>query len=342
MRIALVGAGSLGTIAGALLSKGGLDVSLVDANRENVEALNTNGATITGFLDMNVPVKAVIPADMEGKYDLFIYLVKSTFDDAALPGLLPFMRDDSILITLQNGVPEERVAGFVGRERTLGGAVGWGGTWQGPGISELTSVQDDMTYDIGELDGTLTPRLQQVKQVLDNAGEAILTENLVGVRWTKLLVNISMSGLSTVLDCDYGSVLDDDRAITAAICIILETINTSLALGITMEPMKGVNPVLIKDIVRQDAENTKNVLKLIYDKHRNIVGSMLQDLRKELPCEVEALNGYMQWKAAEAGVKTPVNDQVSEMIRQEQAGTRKPGFSNIDDIVVPDLATYLE
>lgn len=341
MRTAVVGAGSLGTIVGALLSEGGRDVVLVDANREHVEALNAKGATIKGFMDKTVEVKAIMPSEMEGAYDLFIYLVKSTFDDAALPSLIPFMAPDGMLITLQNGVPEERVAGFVGRERTLGGAVGWGATWLGPGVSELTSEPDDMTYDVGELDGTVTGRIEKVKEVLDHAGTAIITDNLPGVRWTKLLVNISMSGLSTVLDCDYGAILDDDRAITAAICIVLETINTSLALGITMEPMKGVNPVILKDIVQQDPENAKNVLKLIYEKHRNIVGSMLQDLKKGLPCEVEALNGYLKWKAASAGVETPVNDQVTELIREAQSGEKPPSFKNIDEIALPDIGMYL-
>ena len=180
MRIALVGAGSLGTIAGALLSKVGLDIVLVDANEEHVNALNSMGARIEGHMEATIPVKAIRPHDMEGTYDLFIYMVKATFDDVALPGLLPFMRPDSMLITLQNGVPEERVASFVGRERTLGGAVGWGGTWKGPGVSELTSIPADMTYDVGELDGSLTERVEMIKEVLDNAGEALITDNLTG------------------------------------------------------------------------------------------------------------------------------------------------------------------
>ncbi len=341
MRIAVMGAGSLGTIAGALLSRAGLDVVLVDASEENVNALNVSGATVVGKTELNTPVKAVTPDRMEGIYDLIIYMVKATFDEVALPQALEHMEADSCLITLQNGVPEERVASFIGRERTMGGAVGWGATWLAPGRSELTTEPGDMTYDIGELDGSMSDRILRVKEVLDNAGRAEITGNLVGVRWTKLLVNVAMSGLSTVLDCNYGRIVDDERASLAALCIMLETILTSQGLGITMEPMQGVNPVVLMDVTKESVENARNVLKMIYGPHRNIVGSMLQDIKKGLKSEIDALNGYLSVKSSEVNVPTPVNDQVTDMIRRIQAGDLEYSFSNLDRIELPDLSLYL-
>jgi len=342
MRMALVGAGSLGTILGALLSRHGLDIVLVDANEDHVAALNSSGATVTGHLDIEVPVKAITPGQMEGDYDLIIYLVKSTFDDVALPALLPHMREDTMLITLQNGVPEERVASFIGRERMLGGAVGWGGTWIGPGVSQLTSDPSEMTYDIGELDGSKTDRIEIIKEVLDNAGEAIITDNLTGVRWTKLLVNVAMSGMSTVLDVPYGGILDDDKAVTAAICIMMETIKTAQALGIKMEPMQGADPAILFEIVKQDLENAKGAVRFIWDPHRDIVGSMLQDCKKGLKCEVDAINGYLSARSSEAGVPTPVNDQVAGLITKIQDGELTPAFSNLELIEIPDVRSYFD
>ena len=293
-------------------------------------------------MELTTPVRAIAPSQMEGTYDLIIYLVKSTYDDIALPELLPFMRDDLMLITLQNGVPEERVASFTGKERTLGGAVGWGGTWLGPGSSELTSDSTEMTYDIGELDGGVTARIERVKEVLDHAGAAIITQNLIGVRWTKLLVNVAMSGLSTALDCDYGGILDDEKAITAAICIMLETIKTSQALRINMEPMQGADPAILFEIVKQDLENAKGVVRLIWDPHRNIIGSMLQDCKRGLKCEVEALNGYLSKMAKSAGVATPVNDQVTDLIRKVQDGELAPSPGNLDRLEIPDVKGYFD
>ncbi|MCX7915924.1 MAG: 2-dehydropantoate 2-reductase, partial [Verrucomicrobiae bacterium] len=138
MRTAILGAGALGIIIGALMTKNGKQVELIDANKANVDALNANGATVTGYLNLRQPVTAITPDQMSGKYDLVILLTKQTDNDKALPPLLPHLHEESIVCTLQNGIPEETVASFVGRERTIGGAVGFGATWLGPGVSELT------------------------------------------------------------------------------------------------------------------------------------------------------------------------------------------------------------
>jgi 2-dehydropantoate 2-reductase len=149
-----------------------------------------------------------------------------------------------------------------------------------------------------------------------------------------------MSGLSAALGCTYGEILDYDKGITAAICIILETINTAKALGIKMEPMQGVDPSILLDVAKQDMENAKNVVKLVWGPHRDLKASMLQDLEKGLPCEIEALNGYLSRMSAEASVATPVNDKVTEIIRDIQAGKLHYEFSNLDRIEVPDLSIY--
>jgi 2-dehydropantoate 2-reductase len=341
MRTAILGAGSIGTIIGAMLSREGLDVTLVDANRSHVDELNAGGARVVGSLDFRCGVKACPPEGMTGIYDLVIYTVKSTFDGKALPVVLPHIGEASTFITLQNGIPEEKVASFIGRERVLGGAVGWGATWQSPGTSELTSPLDKMTYDIGELDGTITGRLQGVKSVLDHAGTAIVTQNLAGIRWTKLLANASLSGMSAALGCSYGEILDNDRALTAALYIIIETILTSRAAGVTMEPMLGVNPLIILDIVKQDIVKAKGVMNMVWGTSRNLKASMLQDLEKGLACEVESINGHLSAASARVGIPTPVNDAVTEMIRDIQAGRKKLAFSNLEDIELPGLETYL-
>ena len=78
MRIALLGVGAIGTILGALLSKRGEDIVLVDTYKEQVDTLNRSGAKIVGFMDLTVPVNAIMPHEMSGKYDLIISTTKQT------------------------------------------------------------------------------------------------------------------------------------------------------------------------------------------------------------------------------------------------------------------------
>ena len=130
-RIAVMGAGSLGTILGAYLSKAGRDVVLIDAYQAHVDALNQNGAHITGAVEMTVPVKAITPEQMEGQYDLFFYLAKQTYNDVAIPQMMAHMGEGSVICTGQNGLPERAVSKAVGVHRTPvppwdGAPLSWG------------------------------------------------------------------------------------------------------------------------------------------------------------------------------------------------------------------------
>ena len=209
-RIAVMGAGSLGTILGAYLSKAGRDVVLIDTYQAHVDALNQNGAHITGAVEMTVPVKAITPEQMEGQYDLFFYLAKQTYNDVAIPQMMAHMGEGSVICTGQNGLPERAVSKAVGVHRTLGSPVGWGATFMGPGCSALTSTSQ--AFYLGTLDGQITEKLLEVKSILEDMCPVHVSENLMGYRWTKLLVNCTFSGLSASFGCTFGDVLDDPRA----------------------------------------------------------------------------------------------------------------------------------
>jgi len=337
MKIAVVGAGSLGTIIGAMLTKGGRDVVLVDANEIHVKALNEKGAQVTGFLELTVPVKAILPAQMEGTYDLVLYLVKTNYNDAALAAIVPHLHKDSIVLTLQNGLPEDAVAEFVGARRTLGAAVGWGATWMAPGVSQLTSPVDKMTYDIGELDGKMTERLQKVKEILEPAGVPITTDKLIGIRWTKLLVNSTFSGMSAALGCTYGDVLDNPKALACAAHVANECLQVTAALGIKPEPIQGVDVGILAFQNKQQMQKTFMIYQMAFGPHRALKASMLQDLEKGLPCEINTINGKVAEMGRKAKIKTPVNDKVVEIVTACQNGKMKPTMANLELFILPEM-----
>ncbi len=163
----------------------------------------------------------------------------------------------------------------------------------------------------------------------------------MGVRWTKLLANVSMSGLGTAIDSTYGEILDDDKATTGCLCIILETLLTARASGVSMEPMQGVDPAVMLEVARQGLETAMGVVRMVWGPI--VTGAQYAaGPAQGLPCEVESLNGYLSARSAEAEVATPVNDRVTEIIREVQRGQRPLSRSNLEDIEVPDLSLYLE
>lgn len=337
MRIALMGVGSLGTIMGALVAKNGGEMVLIDANKEHVDALNKNGATVTGKMNLNVPVKAITPEEMTGKYDLVFYLVKQTYNDVALKQLLPHLAEDGFVCTLQNGVPEDAVAEIVGKERIVGGTVGWGATWIGPGISMLTSEPDKMTFDIGEISGKVTDRIKKAKEVLDLVGKAEIVTNLMGYRWTKLLVNATFSGMSVALGCTYGDILDNEKALKCAQHIADETIKVAHAQNIKIESLQGHNLEILEFNNKVEMKKTTPYYSAIFGPHRGIKASMLQDLEKGRRCEIDAINGVVSKKGKETGVLTPINDKVVEIVKNVENGKMSAVFDNLDLFQLPEV-----
>lgn len=335
MRILVMGTGSMGSIIGALMTKSGWDVTLCDKNEAHVRAMNAYGLKIEGYLNETIGVKAVLPSELKGIFDLVIFLTKATANESALTTLKPHLSEDGCVITLQNGINEDVVASFVGRERTCGGIILWGATLKAPGISELTSTPEQMGMVIGELDGACTARISKIKEVLSAVGSIEVTDKLMSHKWSKLCINAGFSGVGTVIDGDYGKVVDNDKAVRTAVFVIKETVLTAEALGHTQVKYLFMEPQFF---VFQDEEQLNKVInffRVALEAHRNIYPSMLQDIKKGLKCEVDVINGYVKKRAKEVNIPTPVNDQVTRLIREIESKRRKPSLTNLEEIVEP-------
>lgn len=340
MRTAILGAGSLGTIMGAVVSKNGGDVVLVDSYKEHVDALNEKGATVTGYLDLkNIPVKAITPDQMEGIYDVVIVLLKQTANAVALRNLLPFIDENSVVCTLQNGIPEEAVAEIVGRDRTVGGTVGWGAGWVAPGVSQLYTKPEHMRIEIGSLDGAITEKVKRVEAFLKYAGDVEVNTNLMGIRWSKLLMNSALSGMSAALGCTFGEIIDDEKAVRCAAHVADELIRVAERKGIGLEviiPGKDFNELKFDDKAGRD--HAVGFLRDVYDVHRPQKASMMQDMEKGRPCEIDFINGIVSENGDRYGLDTPFNDLIVKIVKEFEAGVIPfPTMRNLDRFSVPEL-----
>jgi 2-dehydropantoate 2-reductase len=328
MRIAVMGAGSIGTIVGALITKSGRDVVLIDIDEKNVAALNAEGATITGFLKLNVPVKAITPAQMSGNYDVVLLTTKQTYNDAALKQLLPYLADESTVCTLQNGIPEESVASYIGAERTTGGTTGFGATWLEPGVSELTStvaVLEKYALDIGDLKGRITPRLKKVQEVLSAVGGTTIVENFMGVRWAKLLMNATFSGMSAALNCTFTDVLANAEAMLVLAHIADETIKVAHACRYRLAEIQGVDMEFLELQPGQTPQDKMEFYRRVWGQHPN-KASMLQDLEKGRKTEINHINGHVASKGRQKNIPTPCNDFVVKVVTAAENQRKFPDF----------------
>ena len=339
MRTAIMGAGSLGTILGAYLSKAGRPVELIDANVAHVAALNEHGAKIIGKSEFTAPVKAITPDQMEGVYDTVIFLVKQTFNDTALSQLKNHLDGNSTVCTLQNGIPEYSVSKVLGAERVVGGVVGWGASMIGPGVSEVTSAEAKREFDIGELDGKMTDRIVRIKELLELMCPTNILDNLMGLRWNKIIANSALSGMSAVTGGTFGDVLDNPEALLRAKFIANECIDVCRASGVRMAVRHGYDHGNLLHFETHSEMLVKDWLfKEIWGPHRNLKASMLQDLEKGIKSEISYINGTVVDVGKEHNVPTPVNKQVVDIVKRIEAGELKSEMANVALIAVPEIA----
>jgi len=330
MRAAIYGAGSMGTILGAFITKNGGQIDLLNRNQAHIAALREKGAHVTGSVDFVQPVRAFTPEEMNGTYNIIILLTKQMENEQIVRFLVHYLTPDGVIVSLQNGIPEILISHIVGADHVLGCTCAWGATMQEPGVSELTSAPDSLTFQLGSLSPFPNRHLKDVKELLELMGPVTVEDNFIGTRWTKLLINASFSGLSTALGCTFGEVIKPHDTRPIVQLLIKECIDVCEKAKIRFEPVQGKDVVQLLDYKNPVKKwFSYNILPLTMRKHMRLKASMLQDIEKGKRCEVDALNGVVCNAGREVGVPTPMNDMVVKVIHRIEAGELKPCRDNL-------------
>ena len=330
MRVAIYGAGSLGTILGAFISKAGVPIELINRNKAHVEALKTKGAQVVGTMNFCQPVVAYTPAEMSGTYDIVFLMTKQQHNPEVVTMLKDFLAPDGVLVTFQNGLPEMQIAEILGEERVLGCTVAWGATLQSPGVCELTSEPDALSYSLGAISAKRSKHFNQVKELLELMGKVDVEENFIGTRWSKLLINAAFSGMSAVLGCTFGKAAGPKESRRIVQALIKECIDVCKKGGIRIEPVQGKDIVKLLDYSHPlKRAFSFFIIPIAIRKHAKLKASMLQDLEKGKLTEVDAINGAVSDYGRRVGCPTPMNVRVVEIIHRIEKGELKPDFSNL-------------
>ena len=330
MRTAIYGAGSLGTILGAFISKAGEPVELINRNKAHVEALNASGAKVVGTMQFEQKVTAYTPDQMSGEYDIIFLMTKQQNNKEVVQMLKGFLAQDGVLVTFQNGLPEMQIASVLGEDRVLGCTVAWGATMQSPGVCELTSEPDALSFSLGSISSTRSRHFDKVKELLEKMGTVDVEDNFIGTRWSKLLINAAFSGMSAVLGCTFGEAAGPKESRRIVQALIKECIDVCAAGGIRIEPVQGKDIVKLLDYKGPVKKALSFfIIPLAIRKHARLKASMLQDLEKGKLTEVDAINGAVSDYGRKVGVPTPMNDKVVEIIHGIERGELKPCFDNL-------------
>lgn len=335
-RIAIVGAGAVGGYVGAHMARAALDVTLIDPWPDHVEKMRSEGLALSGLTtqeNFRVDVNAMHLTELQSvsKQQLFDIAFVSTkaYDTVwATAMIAQYLAPGGFVVSLQNGINEERIASVVGWGRTAGCiASRISVELDAPGhvrrLVKLGGTQHTV-FRAGESHGRTTPRIAKVVELLSLADSARVTENLWGERWSKLAVNCMRNPIAAATGRGGNENDRDGHTRRLAIGLAGETVEVGMALGYQLEKLYGMTPQDLIAAKDGDGEAMARCEALILDavatRSEEQRPSMGQDMAKGRRTEIDFINGLVVEKAAELSMPAPRNAAIVDVVKRIERG----------------------
>lgn len=297
--VAVIGAGAMGLLYGAFLSTGDCRVTMLARRAEVATAITRRGIDVEehgkvknyGGISAVTDLRAVPPPD------LLIVCVKGPDTAAALQRVGRCIPPEACVLTLQNGLGHmETIAEYVPEGQILAGVSYLGSTLLG---SNLIRIGGRGMIQLGEPNGTLSPRLLAIAQLFERSGlKAGMSDNIQGLIWTKALVNAAINPVAALTRLKNGELaeLPESRALISVLAA--EVAALAEKLGIKLDTEDPVGHTI--NVARATGANT---------------ASMLQDILQGKKTEIENISGVLIKKAQDIGFDLPMNRSVSMLVR---------------------------
>ena len=292
MRIAVIGAGAMGSVFGARLQSPGVEVVLFDINEEHVRAVRTRGLTLGdagGERLVRIAVTARI-ADVAGA-DLALVLVDSNATGDVAPLLPNLLTNDGVALTLQNGIGNvEALTAALGVQRVIAGSTFNSAAFIAPGHVRHTNVGPTV---IGVPDGAPTERVRALAAQLSAAGfPTVASDNVMGHVWSKFVLNCAINPVAALTGLRPGEIARHRPTARLLERLLDEVLAVAAAKGVRLPK----------------ADLRSHVLDHAFERYNR--PSMLQHVESGRRTEIEALNGALVREASALGISVPYNDAI--------------------------------
>ena len=301
--ITIIGTGAMAMLMGARLASAGVQVRLLGTWQESIDAVNQRGiCVVEDGATRHIPAKAYSDPEQLKGTRLALVLVKSWQTDRAASQLSEILAGDGVALTLQNGLGNgEILRAALGQERTAMGVTTYGATVLGPGEVRpggegIISVQEH-------------PRLSELMDLFQRGGFTFQQmPDLSGLVWGKLVINVAINPLTALLEVKNGKLLDSPAVTHLMGMAAQEAAAVAKSLGV---PLNFSEPA--------------QAAKAVADATGENMSSMLQDIRRGAPTEIDALCGEVVRLGKEIKVATPVNELLAMLIQGKVELLRKEG-----------------
>jgi 2-dehydropantoate 2-reductase len=348
-RIAIMGTGAVGAYAGAHMAQAGEDVTFIDPWPANVETMKAQGLKVSHIRDVpewSTPVRALHLTELqqaakEKPFDIAFVCMKSYDTEWATVMIAQYLSPNGFIVSLQNCMNEETIAGVVGWGKVVG-CIASSITVDlcEPGhVRRAAGKSGDKhtVFRTGEVHGRITERVEEIRRLVALTDSALVTSNLWGERWSKLVTNAMANGMSACTGLISKDILRNDTLRQFGARLGSEAIRVGQALGYELEEVHHIDPEVIARAGEGDAAAIRE-----YDGHRleevNKAGggehrpSMGQDMVKGRRTEIDFLNGFINRKAEEIGLHTPANAALTDIVKRVEKGELKPDPRHLLDL----------
>jgi len=304
MRIAVMGAGSIGGYFGGMLCRGGNQVNLITRGRHRQAIADHGLRVVTDDEDLTIRCDTTDDPRQVGLVDLILLTVKTYHNQQAVPAMLPMMGPNTTILCLQNGIDSYQAAvSAVGESRVLPGAAYIEASLPEPGVVKQTGKVVRIVF--GELDGSDSPRGRRILQVLEQSGiPAEFTQDIRQTLWSKFLFIATMAGLTTMSRETLAQLMPRPEWRQVIIGCMREIEVVARA--------SGVN--LAQDIVESTLAYIEGSLEQMH-------ASMHADIMAGRPLELEALNGAVVRAGEAVNVSAPINNVIYAMVKPYLEGS---------------------
>ena len=336
MRIAVLGVGAIGGVIGAYLTRAGRDVTLIDTWPANIECIRSEGLKVSAVEEeFTVKPTALHLGEVSASgrsFDAIVLSVKSYDTKWAATFAEPYLAPGGFIVSAQNSINEETIAGVVGWSRVVGCVVTLGAGIYEPGRVTRTSDMKRHSFILGEPSGRITERLERIAEVMSAGGPTKTTTNLWGERWAKLATNSMSNALAGITGLKSADLRRHPSTREVSIRVAAELVAVAEALGVSVEPIQGIPAHLYTEALTDGAarEEIEGKMADYASTLREGRPSLAQDIIKGRKTEVEHLNGYVAAQGRSVGVPTPVNDAIVALTRRVASGEVTPSLDNLE------------
>jgi 2-dehydropantoate 2-reductase len=324
MRIIVIGVGPIGGIIGGRLARAGNDITFVDVDKEHVSAIREKGLQVdVPDGAFNVTIKVVFPNEIDGKYDIGMIAVRSNYTPDALSTVMPRLADDGLLVSMQNGINPPLLQDRVGPDRTVGMAIRMGSRKVGPG--RLHTANRGHLY-IGHLHGRTTPQLESLSGILNTVMETEISDNILGVLWSKLTYTC-LGYYGSLADASLATSCAGDIDRRALANFFGEVVAVGQALEVRWIRLAEYNP---PDFHPGNSFDKRLLAVNEFAKSWKLDDRKgpLRQIQKGIKTEADFTLAYVVNEGKKHGIPTPLCEKVLDMVHDLESGKRQLDIQN--------------